>query len=104
MRTRYWDAYVTARMTTTIGTVVKVIAIIVTAVIVLAGGLYGDQNNQVVQGLLGGLIMAIVFGTPLYVLGILVAALGQILKAALDSAVNSSPFLDNEDRATIMSL
>jgi hypothetical protein len=39
-----------------------------------------------------------------YVLGILVSAQGQILKASLDNAVNGSPFLTNEHRAKVMSL
>ena len=54
------------------------------------------------------MIVAICFaafvGILLFVLGTLVAAQGQILKAALDSAVNSSPFLNDPDRAEIMSL
>jgi hypothetical protein len=54
------------------------------------------------------MIVAICFaafvGILLFVLGPLVAAQGQILKAALDSAGNSSPFLSDPDRAEIMSL
>jgi hypothetical protein len=36
--------------------------------------------------------------------GAVVAALGRILRAATDSAVNTSPFLTDEDRAAAMSL
>jgi hypothetical protein len=47
---------------------------------------------------------AIFVGIQFYLLGVLVSAQGQILKASLDSAVNGSPFLTNEQRAKIMSL
>jgi hypothetical protein len=50
------------------------------------------------------IILSLITGIWLYVVGILVSAQGQILKASLDSAVNSSPFLTNEQRAKIMSL
>lgn len=40
----------------------------------------------------------------LYVFGTLASAQGQILKATLDTAVNTSPFLEAEDRTRIMSL
>jgi hypothetical protein len=39
-----------------------------------------------------------------FVCGTIVCAQGQMLLAALDSAVNNSPFLDNPQRASIMSL
>jgi len=39
-----------------------------------------------------------------YVIGVLISALGHILKANLDSAVHSSPFLTDEQRAAVMRL
>jgi hypothetical protein len=43
-------------------------------------------------------------GLLFYLLGVLVAAQGQTLLASLDSAVNSSPFLTNHQKAEILSL
>ncbi len=45
-----------------------------------------------------------VVGTSLFAVRIIVAAQGQVLKAVIDTAVNSSPFLDDGERAAIMSL
>jgi hypothetical protein len=60
---------------------------------------------------LGGeklLPLGLLLGAPIalfaYVLGALVAAQGQTLKASLDCAVNGSPFLTHEERAHIMSV
>ena len=50
------------------------------------------------------LLWAVIVGVPLYVLGILVSAQGQILKATLDSAVTNSPFLTEDQMAEVMSL
>ncbi|MEK6408096.1 MAG: hypothetical protein AABN34_14140 [Acidobacteriota bacterium] len=66
--------------------------------------------NSQVRGETGVAIMIVTIGLAafagilLFVLGTLIAAQGQILKATLDAAVNSSPFLTDQDRAEIMSL
>ena len=55
--------------------------------------------------IVGGLFFAAaVWFALFFVLGVLVSAQGQILRATLDSAVNSSPFLTNDQRASIMKL
>ena len=53
---------------------------------------------------LAGTGVALVVAIPIYVLGILVAAQGEILKATLDTAVTNSPFLKSEEMARVMSL
>jgi hypothetical protein len=104
---RYWDAYIVARFTTSIGTLIKIVAALAAGGVVLVTMLLISQINQ--QGLsfvifmIGG-ILAVFIGAVLFVLGVLVSAQGQILKAALDGGVNNSPFLTNEHRAKIMSL
>ena len=50
---------------------------------------------------IGGAVLCTVL---FYCLHTIIAAVGQILKAGLDTAVNTSPLLENEDRAKIMSL
>lgn len=51
-----------------------------------------------------GLLFAAFVGVLFYLFGVMVSAQGQIPKASLDGAVNSSRFLTNEHRAKIMSL
>ncbi|MEK6304553.1 MAG: hypothetical protein AABO41_28025 [Acidobacteriota bacterium] len=94
LMTRYRDAYLVARATATIGKVIKGIGILVVAL-----GL--GSAGQYLGGI--GLLVALVGGL-LYCAGVLVGAQGQVLLASLDTAVNSSPFLTNEDRARAMSL
>lgn len=54
------------------------------------------------------LISAIFFGAVIafigWVIGVLVAGYGQHLKAALDEAANTSPFLSDLQRAQLMKL
>ncbi len=100
--TRYSDAYLVARTITGIGVLVKRIALILGAFIILVALIALTQNNGTF-GLLG-IILAFVVSIPIYVLGILVAAQGEILKATLDTAVTNSPFLKKEEMAKAMSL
>lgn len=47
----------------------------------------------------GGMFVAAVVGVLFWVCGVGVAAQGQILQATLDSAVATSPFLTDSERA-----
>jgi hypothetical protein len=58
-----------------------------------------DQINHIFP--IGGAVLCIIL---FYCLHTIIAAVGQLLKAGLDTAVNTSPLLENEDRAKIMSL
>lgn len=93
-----------ARATTGIGSVVKFVGIGLGVLFWLALVIYGGQTGQTGQGFLGGLMVGAVVAIPLYVLGVLVSALGEVLKATLDTAVHGSPFLQQEDMAKVMSL
>jgi hypothetical protein len=100
---RYADAYRVANVITGLGRTIKIIALIVGVFIFLVGtrassGMFGEASA--VFGLLSG---AVVAGIG-FVLGTLLSAQGQVLKATLDAAVNSSPFLQNEQRAELMRL
>ena len=107
MMARYKDAYLQARAINGIGGTFKGIGIflafllIIVGLIVTSKGRQGDAVFAVGVVLIGTGVIAGIF---LYLIGIVVSAQGQILKATLDSAVNSSPFLTNENRAKIMSL
>lgn len=101
---RYHDAYLVARATAAIGQIVKSIGVGLGIIIALGAVILATQTQQSAIVALGGVIAGAVVGIPLFVLGILVAAQGQVLKAALDNAVHTSPFLQKEDMARIMSL
>lgn len=101
---RYSDAYVVARLTCGIGGVVKVVAVLVaflSVAVALIAGAATDANPLLT---LGAILISIIAGVPTYVLGVLLVALGQHLKAGLDVAVHTSPFLDNDEKAAVMSL
>lgn len=98
---RYTDAYLVARTVTAIGGIVKVIAIAIGGSIAVLGMMAGSQDWRFV---VGGLVLTAIAGVPLYVLGVLVAAQGQILKATLDAAVNTSPLLTKDEMRRIMSM
>ena len=52
----------------------------------------------------GGFVFGLIVAAIVFVIGVIVSAHGQLLKATLDTAVHSSPFLTNDVRATVMSL
>lgn len=106
---RYSDAYRVARATVLIGNLIKVVGVLLGllvgvglfALIATQARLLGGMGavGFFVSLLLGGGIFAFFF-----VLGVVVSAQGQLTRATLDGAVNSSPFLTNAERAEAMSL
>jgi hypothetical protein len=103
---RYQDAYRMAKLTILFGKIIKGAGIAVAAISIVFGG---NLNGGPMPGLYGGLgIVAIVIGVIvggfIFINGVRVSAQGQAFMATLDSAVHSSPFLTNEQRARIMSL
>src|SRR5439155_3180570 len=72
---RYTDAYLMARTIASFGAVVKGIAVVVGIVVALIGLVAGGS-----KGFLGGVMVGAIFGLAVYVMGIFVAAQGQILK------------------------
>jgi hypothetical protein len=106
LMSRYWDAYVVARVTVGVGEGIKAIAIGLAALIVLGALLVAAQASSggAIVIFLARVIAAAAVGGQFYLLGLIVMAQGQILKSSLDGAVNTSPFLENEHRAKIMSL
>jgi len=102
---RYKDAYVVAKVTDGFGGLIKGIGLVTAALLVLVGLLIAANGREATFALgVVGICFGIFVGLLFYLLGVLVSAQAQILKASLDSAVNSSPFLVNEHRAKIMSL
>lgn len=96
---RYKDAYLIARTVTGFGETVKVLAFVLGVVVAVIGVAAGS-----IYYVVGGIALGVVIGLPIFILGILVSAQGQILKATLDSAVNSSPLLTKDEIRQILSL
>ena len=48
--------------------------------------------------------ISVIAAVSFYVAGVIVSANGQVLKASIDCAVNGSPFIDEAQKAAIMSL
>ncbi len=101
---RYTDGYRLARFIVGVGSTVKIIGIV-------AGAMNGLLCLGIVGGVAGpfpGLMSALLGGGLIYlffwVIGVLFAAQGQLLRANLDLSVNTSPFLTDDQRAQIMSL
>jgi hypothetical protein len=100
---RYTDAYRVARVIVGVGNLVKILGIVAAVVVVLVG--FGVTNSMNTAGpLIASLPLALVTWLLLWALGVLVSAQGELLKANIDKAVNTSPFLVDEQRAEIMSL
>jgi hypothetical protein len=98
---RYVDAYLVARTITAFGATVKVIAFVIGGGITLIALVAGSKSMELA---LGGVILGAIVTVPIYILGILVSAQGQILKATLDCAVNGSQLLTKDEMRKIMSL
>lgn len=101
---RYRDAYLVAKATSAIGIVVKVVGIILGVLVAIVAIVAGVQHDWAPQFIVGGVLVGFIIALPLWVLGVLVCALAQILKATLDTAVHGSPFLTKEEMARVMSL
>ncbi len=106
--TRYRDAYLVATATVSAGGIIKGLGVFLAVLIFVCAILASDQTNVSgdlkLAGIIFGMVVAIVVGGAFYLLGIHISAQGQILQASLDTAVNGSPFLTNDQRAQIMSI
>jgi hypothetical protein len=93
---RYRDAYQSARIIISAGNGTKIIGPILAGIFAIV------SLKEEGYLLFGGLGFALALGTSLYIAGIMISAQGQLLQANIDSAVNTSPLLDNEQKAKIL--
>jgi hypothetical protein len=103
---RYEDAFLVAKTTVGIGSMVKGTGVILAMMIMLGSFIFSVQLKDIYAiAVIGfGMFWSIAIGLLLYAIGTLIAAQGQMVQATLDSAVNSSPFLNDELRAKIMAI
>jgi hypothetical protein len=100
---RYRDAYRVGGALVGVGSAIKVIGLVLAAIIGLSSmsagrGLFGSG------AVVAGIFVALIGGILLWVVGVMVAAQGRILQATLDTAVASSRFLTDAERAEAMGL
>lgn len=101
---RYRDAYRVAAALIALGHTIKIIGWILAVIVVVgslgsSGGPFGGAGVVI-----AGLFFTAIVGVIAWVLGVIVAAQGQILQATLDAAVAKSPFLTDPERAEAMGL
>jgi hypothetical protein len=105
VKQRYQDAYRIARTIVGFGSFIKYVAFAFGLGAFLLGlGRVGDTPTSALIGLLGAALFALLVTGCFYIVAVLVSAQGQVLQATLDTAVYSSPFLQDSDRAEIMTL
>ncbi len=104
---RYKDGYRIARFVDGMGTGIKIVGVVLGVIVF---GLFMAVGSSAIGGSQAALLFVVailcsaVTGGIFFVLGVIVSALGQHLKAVLDTAVHSSPFLDLTAKARVMSL
>ena len=102
---RYKDGYRVGTALVALGDAIKIAGALVAAIIVLVSLNAGNNSFGGGGGVAWtGIVGAVIVGGLFWVCGVFVAAQGQILRAVLDNAVASSPFLGDGDRADAMNL
>ena len=107
---RYLDGYRVARYVVGVGMLWKVFGFVFGGIGVLVG-IYLVANaregfDAALKLRIGGLVVLsgiIIFGFC-FIIGVLISSVGQMQKATLDSAVNNSTILNDDERAVILSL
>ena len=103
---RYKEGYTIARLTGLIGILVQLGAVVL-AVALIGGGIYGASQMSQSPGTppqmsigvaIAGALLGVIFGGLFFLLGILISAQGQLILATLDTAVNSTPSLSDEEK------
>jgi len=105
---RYWEGYLHARALNGFGATIKAVSLSVGGLLALIGFFScAKSQNNMFDSPIGGFLMflfGVFVGAFGYVLSVLVQAAGQLLKAHFDCAVNGSHFLNDDQRAKVMSL
>jgi hypothetical protein len=101
---RYRDAYTVAAFLVTGGSTVKGLGVVCGALLMVIGLAVAAQGGFGVVLGVAGLVAGPIGGAIFFIWGIVISARGQELRAELDVAVYASPFLNDAERASVMSL
>lgn len=102
-RGRYVDAYHVASAVIGFGRFFKGIGIFLAIALAILSFIVGSQYGA--EGTTAGIgvfFVGLITGLVFYGVGILISAQGQIVRATLDTAVNSSPHLGNEEKEELI--
>ena len=99
---RYRDAYRVGAALVDIGNAIKFVGAILGGIIFLVS--LSSKNLLGVGAVVLGIFIAAIVGILFWICGVIVAAQGQILLATVDTAVASSHFLTDTERAQAMGL
>jgi hypothetical protein len=105
---RYREAYHHARLEVKIGRVVQVVGGAVAVILFVVGASLGQEVDQLGQararvgGALAGFLVGCLTGLPIFLAGVAIAAQGQMQLASLDSALNSSRHLTDDEVERIL--
>lgn len=97
---RYDRGYRVAASNISFGEFMKAAAVLAAAVVTVGTIAFSERSPD---ALLIGLFLAISAGLGLYALAAILCAQGHMLRAALDTAANSSPLLSSAAKAKAMS-
>jgi hypothetical protein len=103
---RYRDGYLVGRAANTAAVLIKTAGLLTAAMFFFAV-LYVNQylpEEQRGPVFILGLVFAAFFGGVSYVVGVMVGAVGQVVYATIDTAVNTSPSLSESQRAQVMGI
>ena len=105
LSSRYHDIYQIADGMVRLGKIIKIVAVVVAvtgviAAIVIAsnGGFGSDFASPAV------VVVGLCAGVGIFCLGILIGACGELLRALVDTSVNTSPLITDSEKATIIGL
>jgi len=100
---RYRDAYRVGAALVGLGKAIKIVGAILAGIIFL-GSLSSGKDLLGGGAVVAGIFLSAIVGAMLWICGVIVAAQGQILRATLDTAVATSHFLTDTERAGAMGL
>jgi hypothetical protein len=101
---RYRSGYWAARMTIAAGTMVKIVAVAAALAMGIASmSLTQYASRQASTWVMtGGALGSIVIGAAMLILGTVIVAQGEMLKATIDIAVNGSTLLTEAQRSELI--
>lgn len=100
---RYRDAFRVASAIVGVGSLIKVVGGIL-SVVIAVGSLKAANGGLGTTALVLGMALAALSGGLMWVGGVIVGAMGEMLRASLDSAVYHSPFMSAHERLDAMGL
>jgi len=100
---RYSDAYRLANANERLGSTYQTLATFL-GILAIVGAIVVVVTLESVPAAVGVGFIGLLFAAYLNGTGVQISAQGQLLKANIDSAINTSPFLSKDQKATIMAL